>query len=105
MLAIMDRGGASKSDPMVAELRGGFRRSVGATVRTTPMVKPLSSDDVLPLVACLTPHERLRLVRLISERSGADDAESYRALPPTGQEFSSDEQPLAWDAEGWKHVG
>ena len=69
------------------------------------MVKPLSADDVLPLVACLTPHERFRLVRLISERPGADDADSYRALPPTRQEFSSDEEPLAWDAEGWEDVG
>lgn len=69
------------------------------------MAKSLSADDVLPLVACLTPQERLRLVRLISARSGADDRDAYRALPPTRQEFSGDEEPLAWDAEGWEDVG
>jgi hypothetical protein len=69
------------------------------------MVKPLSADAVLPLVACLTPHERLRLIRLISERPGADDADNYRVLPPTREEFSSDEEPLAWDAQGWEDVG
>lgn len=69
------------------------------------MAKPLNADDILPLVACLTPQERLRLLRLIGVRPGADDKEAYRTLPPTGGEFSSHEEPLAWDSEGWEGVG
>jgi hypothetical protein len=69
------------------------------------MAKPLSADDILPLVACLTPQERLRLLRLISVPPGADDRDAYHALPPTREEFSNDEEPLAWDAEGWEDVG
>lgn len=69
------------------------------------MAKPLTADDILPLVACLTPQERLRLVRLISVRRGAGDGDAYRALPPSHEEFSSDEEPLSWDAEGWEEIG
>ena len=69
------------------------------------MAKPLTADDIFPLVACLTPQERIRLLRLISVRPGADEKDAYRVLPPTGEEFSSDEEPLSWDAEGWEDVG
>ena len=68
------------------------------------MAKPLTADDILPLVACLTPQERLRLFRLISVRPGADEGDSYCALPPTREEFSNDEEPLSWNAEGWEDV-
>ena len=69
------------------------------------MAKSLTADDILPLLACLTPQERLRLLRLISIRPGADDIDAYGALPPTREEFLSDEEPLAWDSEGWEGVG
>jgi len=69
------------------------------------MGKPLTADDILPLVACLTPRERSRLLRLISVPPEADDGDNYRALPPLREEFSSDEEPLSWDAEGWEDVG
>ena len=69
------------------------------------MAKPLSADDIVPLIACLTPEERMRLLRLISARPGPDDRDAYRALPPTREEFSSDEEPLGWDADGWECVG
>jgi hypothetical protein len=68
------------------------------------MPKPLSAEDVFPLVDSLSPRERLRLLRLISTRPTADDAEAYRALPPRNLEFSTDQEPLAWDAEGWEDV-
>jgi prevent-host-death family protein len=29
---------------------------------------------------------------------------AYRAHPPTASEFSSDEDSLAWDADGWENV-
>jgi len=69
------------------------------------MGKSLTADDILPLVACLTPQERVRLLRFLSVRPGADEKDAYRAFPPKREEFSSDEEPLAWDAEGWEDVG
>jgi hypothetical protein len=68
------------------------------------MAKTLTADDILPLVASLTPRERLRLLRLIALPQGAD-APVYRSVPPSSDEFSADEEPLAWDAEGWEDVG
>ena len=66
------------------------------------MPKPLSAEDVFPLVDSLSLQERIRLLRLISVRPAADDPETYRALPPG--EFSSDEEPLAWESEGWEDI-
>ena len=68
------------------------------------MAKALTADDILPLVASLTPGERARLLRLIALPLGSD-APVYRSAPPSRDEFSSDEEPLAWDAEGWEDVG
>ena len=69
------------------------------------MAKFLTADDILPLVDCLTPQERVRLLRLLSVRPGADEGDAYRTVPLTREEFSSDEEPLSWDAEGWEDVG
>jgi len=68
------------------------------------MAKTLTADDILPLVASLTPQERVRLLRLIALPQGAD-APVYRSVPPSRDEFSSDEEPLGWDADGWEDVG
>jgi hypothetical protein len=68
------------------------------------MAKTLTADDILPLVASLTPQERVRLLRLIALSQGADER-VYRSVPPTRDEFSADEEPLAWDANGWEDVG
>ena len=40
------------------------------------------------------------LARLIS----ATDSAAYTSHPPTTPEFSSDEESLAWDADGWENV-
>jgi hypothetical protein len=69
------------------------------------MPKSLSAEDVLPLVACLPSKERRRLIRLIASQPGANDRDAYHALRPTQQEFSGDDDPLAWDSEGWEGVG
>ena len=71
----------------------------------TLMEKPLSAEELIPLVDRLSPKERLRLLRLISLRPAADDRDTYRAFPPRHDEFSSDTDPLAWDADGWEGVG
>jgi prevent-host-death family protein len=34
----------------------------------------------------------------------ASDSASYKAHPPTAAEFSSDEESLAWGADGWENV-
>ena len=68
------------------------------------MAKTLTADDILPLVASLTPQERARLLRLMALPQGPD-APVYRSVPPSRDEFSADEEPLAWDADGWEDVG
>ena len=40
------------------------------------------------------------LARLVS---AADEA-VYQALPPARDEFSADEEPLAWEAGDWENV-
>ena len=68
------------------------------------MPESLSAEDILPLVAALTPQERLRLLRLIA--SGyRTDASVYQTVPPLRNEFSTDEEPLAWEADGWEDFG
>ncbi len=68
------------------------------------MAKALSADDLLPLVAALTPTERVRLLELIAA-PGSADAAIYRSMPPSRIEFASDDEPLAWEGEGWEEVG
>ena len=65
----------------------------------------MKAEDILPLVAGLTPAERARLLRLIAAASGVSAATAYAAVPPGGDEFSTDEDVLEWEAEGWEDVG
>ena len=67
------------------------------------MAKRLTADEILPLVKHLTLSERARLVRLITASSEADPA-ACRAKPPKSAEFTGDDGPLEWHAEGWKDV-
>jgi hypothetical protein len=67
------------------------------------MSQPLTADDIIPLVAQLSPTERARFFRLI--RAVGNDAEAYRVAPPAPNEFSGDEDALAWDSGGWENVG
>jgi hypothetical protein len=69
------------------------------------MAKRMTADDILPLVANLTSQERARLLKLISSRSGSEAAAAYGAAPPGADESSTDEEPLAWEAEGWEKFG
>ena len=65
------------------------------------MSQPLTANDLLPLVARLAPGERERLARLIADPSERD-ASVYLLAPPRQDEFTSDQDTLAWDAEGWE---
>jgi hypothetical protein len=67
------------------------------------MSQPLTANDLLPLVARLTPQERERLARLISAASERDAA-IYATAPIRQDEFSANDESLAWDAEGWEDV-
>lgn len=67
------------------------------------MPKSLSAEDLFPLVDSLSPKERIRLLRFMSGRPAGDDRACYDALPPHKDEFSTDEEPLAWEAEGWEN--
>jgi hypothetical protein len=68
------------------------------------MARLLTADDILPLVACLPPQERVRLLRLIKSSLGADET-FYRSFPPARDEFATEEETLAWDADGWEDLG
>lgn len=71
---------------------------------TDVMNRTLTADDVLPLIAALSPEERTRLLRLVIARETASAEEIYRRAPPRSEEFSTDENPLAWEAEGWDSI-
>jgi hypothetical protein len=64
----------------------------------------MTAEDILPLVARLAPQERARLLRLIASRTGGDAVASYASLPPGPTEFATDEEPLAWEGEGWENA-
>lgn len=64
----------------------------------------MTADDVLPLIDSLTRRERTRLLHLITKQPHADATDIYEAVPPRRDEFSTDEDPLAWEAEGWEDV-
>ena len=72
--------------------------------RIQAMARALTADDILPLVDSLTLEERVRLQRLIAKPQGSDRS-VYRSVPPSRDEFSADDEPLAWDAEGWEEIG
>lgn len=65
------------------------------------MPRLLTADDMLPLVASLPDNERIKLLRWITSPQG-DDALAYRAAPPSHEEFRCDDDPLAWEADGWE---
>ncbi len=72
------------------------------------MAKPLTADDLLPLVAQLDLQQQLRLAKLALRAAAlhADgDAARYLAAPPTDEELGSDDDGLAWEADGWEGVG
>jgi len=69
------------------------------------MAKSMTAADILPLVADLTVQARVRLIRLIAGQPDTGATAIYSVLPPGWDEFSTDEEPLSWDAEGWEEMG
>ena len=66
---------------------------------TTPNARELWS-----LIRRLPREERLRLAKMAlrsAAEEGGDDA-AYADAPVGAEEFSSEDESLAWDAEGWE---
>lgn len=74
-----------------------------AVIYCQPMSQPLTANDLLPLVARLDARERERLAQLIGATSERDAA-VYASTPIKRDEFTSDEESLGWDADGWEDV-
>ncbi len=67
----------------------------------------LTADDLWPLVRKLSHEEQLRLGKLAltaAARGPDGDREAYLGAPPTADEFSSEDDALSWEAEGWENV-
>ena len=64
----------------------------------------LTAHDLWPLILKLPHDECVRLAKLAlrAAAQGANDGDAYRVSPPTDDELGSDEEPLAWEAEGWE---
>jgi hypothetical protein len=71
------------------------------------IVAALTADDLWPLVQKL-PHEELvrlaKLALMAAARGPAGDREAYRVAPPTSGEFSSEDDGLSWESEGWENA-
>lgn len=63
----------------------------------------LTARDLWPLLLKLPHDERIRLARLALRAAATEheDAASYASAAPSEEEFGSDEEPLAWEGEGW----
>ncbi len=70
------------------------------------MRAPLTARDFWPLLLKLPHRERVRLAQLAlrAAASGDSSVKAYAATPPTPEEFSSDDEPLAWDGQGWAEL-
>ena len=71
------------------------------------MSDPLTASDFWPLILKLPHDERVRLAKLALRAAAHDDsaAAAYAVAPPSPDEFSSDEEPLAWESQGWEEFG
>jgi hypothetical protein len=81
----------------------GESSAAGGALSFATMGAALTAHDLWPLVLKLEPAERIRLAKLCMNdaATGAADRAAYGAAPPAPDEFGSEGDPLAWDAEGW----
>jgi hypothetical protein len=68
------------------------------------MSDPLTASDFWPLTLKLPHDERVRLAKL-ALRAAHDDSGAYAAATPAPDEFSSDEEPLSCEGQGWEEFG
>jgi hypothetical protein len=71
------------------------------------MSDPLTASDFWPLILKLPHSERVRLAKLALRAAAHEDSSgaAYAAAPPAPDEFSSDDEPLAWEGQGWEEFG
>lgn len=69
------------------------------------MSNELTAQDILPLVLKLPHDERIRLAKLTLKAAATDDAAAYRTTPASIEEFGGEDDPLAWEGEGWEEFG
>ncbi len=71
------------------------------------MTQRMTAQELWPLIEKLPAEEQLYLAKLALRAAalGRPAAAAYRAQPPAENEFSTDDEPLAWEAEGWEHLG
>jgi hypothetical protein len=68
------------------------------------MNSALSARDLWPLLFKLPHDEQVRLAKLAlraASQNGLQDARASGATPPRKEEFTVEEDPLAWEADGW----
>lgn len=66
------------------------------------MNQRLTAEDLRPLIMKLSVDERQKLARIAARATVKSDEELYAANPPRNHEFDSDDEPLAWEGEGWE---
>jgi hypothetical protein len=69
------------------------------------VAKPKTAEELLPLVDRLSPKERARLLKLMAASAAASGAAAYSTVPPSVDEFGIEDEPLAWESNGWENVG
>ncbi len=71
------------------------------------MSQPATAQELWPLVENLPRDELFRLAKLALRAAalGRSGDAAYSAQPPTAEEFGTDDEPLAWDADGWEQFG
>jgi hypothetical protein len=68
------------------------------------MSDPLTASDFWPLILKLPHDERVLLAKLALRAAPQGDSSvaAYAAAPPAPDEFSSDDEPLAREGQGWE---
>jgi hypothetical protein len=67
------------------------------------MSESRSADDFWPEIVRLSHKEQLRLAKLaLKAASLGESAAAYQGTPPLPDEFSTDDDALSWDADGWE---
>ena len=100
------RRGATRTSPgrgNIPEAFGWFA-AAGEGCNPCGMSAALTAQDFWPLLLKLPHEEQVRLAKLAlqaASRGGVQDRRTYQSVPPAADEFAVEEDPLAWEAEGW----
>jgi hypothetical protein len=82
----------------------GWFAAAGEGCNPCGMSAALTAQDLWPLLLKLPHEEQVRLAKLAlraASRGDIQDRHTYQSVPPAADEFAVEEDPLAWEAEGW----